>query len=456
LNSAAFLNLFLSPHHPSIHRAILSRLIPLWLLLSLLVGAATYWIESGRVNNYVLKQSREATQRFEHASKTYSTDLDSPILKSKLDSLLEHTQFSGIRVYDARQKLRIESWRQPGIAEIVKTYPFPEKSEIHSGWRQETNYNITPLDGMIPVLSSQPYTQRVNDRFYVQSLLPITAPSGRRIGYMEGIYQLPPQAAEAIGSTIGDTLIGVLLVIALSTATLYPVIVALNRDSVRLTHNLLTSNIELMRVLGSAIAKRDSDTDSHNYRVTLYAVELAQAMNRPRREIIRLMAGAFLHDIGKIGISDTILLKPGKLSADEFATMKTHVDIGLDILKEVQWLDIARDVVSCHHERFDGMGYPYGKAGLDIPFNARLFAIIDVFDALTSARPYKDALPYEQAMEIMRRESGTHFDPQLFAFFETQALALYARYNQADTTTLRRQMTIQGIGKYFQQFKTRE
>jgi HD-GYP domain-containing protein (c-di-GMP phosphodiesterase class II) len=451
LKSSAYLDLFLHPQHPPIHRAILSRLIPLWLLLSLLVGAVTYWIESSQVNNYVLSQSREATERFVRASKSTPTDLDAIELQVRLDKLLKQTELSGIRVYDTGQKLQIESWKQSGLAAVIKQFPFPEKTDIHAGWRQQTNYNIEPLKNIIPLPASQPYTQRQGDHFYVQSLQPIISAQGQRIGYMEGIYQLPQQAAQAIRSTIRDSLIGVLLVIALSTATLYPVIVALNRDSTRLTHDLLNSNIELMRVLGSAIAKRDSDTDSHNYRVTLYAVRLAQELKRPQREIIGLMTGAFLHDVGKIGISDAILLKPGKLSSEEFAIMKTHVNIGLDILKEVQWLDIARDVVSCHHERFDGTGYPNGKAGQDIPFNARLFAIVDVFDALTSSRPYKDALPYTQAMDIMRQESGSHFDPQLFSFFETRAASLHASYSAADHQTLRAQMAILAIGKYFRQ-----
>jgi putative nucleotidyltransferase with HDIG domain len=187
----------------------------------------------------------------------------------------------------------------------------------------------------------------------------------------------------------------------------------------------LQGNIELMEVLGGAIAKRDSDTNIHNYRVSIYAVRLAEAAGLDAAAIRNLIAGAFLHDVGKIGISDNILLKPAKLSEAEFAVMKTHVTLGVDILEKSNWLKTARDVVEFHHEKFDGGGYMRGLKGEAIPVNARIFAIVDVFDALTSQRPYKKALPFDAAMAILRRDGGSHFDPGLLGVFERIAEPLY-------------------------------
>lgn len=451
LNLARTLDTALNPHQISIHRAILARLIPVWLLLSLLLGGGAYWIESQRVNRFVLSLSIDAIQRFEPELQTDLPATPPARLKARLDALLQHTQFSGIRLYGPNRQLLNQSWHQPGLSRAIPLYDFAVKRQPTDGWHLPKPIGTLPLEDHILPGSRQQQALRIDQRFYVLSLQPLRDRNGQLQGYLEGIYQIAPETARAIGSRIGDTLIGVLLVITLASAALYPLIVSLSRDSIRLSHNLLASNVELMRVLGSAIAKRDSDTDSHNYRVTLYAIELAQAMQRPAREIIALMAGAFLHDVGKIGISDSILLKPARLTEEEFRVMKTHVNIGLEIIGEVKWLQLAEEVIACHHERFDGSGYPFGLQGQQIPFNARLFAIVDVFDALTSKRPYKEALPFELAMALMRKESGSHFDPQLFSQFSQLASTLYARYHQAETPALRRMLTDIAVGKYFRQ-----
>lgn len=199
---------------------------------------------------------------------------------------------------------------------------------------------------------------------------------------------------------------------------------------------LLEANVEMLEVLGSAIAKRDSDTSVHNYRVTLLALAMAEAAGLDRVRLQALVKGSFLHDVGKIGISDTILLKPGRLDQAEFETMKTHVLHGTDIVSRYAWLGDALDIVRHHHERVDGRGYPDGLSGAQIPMSARIFAIADVFDALTSERPYKKALSFDEAMRTMAADRGTHFDPDLFDLFAGLAPALYARVSRASTDDL--------------------
>lgn len=180
---------------------------------------------------------------------------------------------------------------------------------------------------------------------------------------------------------------------------------------------LVRANIGMLEVLGSAIAKRDSDTNAHNYRVTIYAIHLGKAFGLADEALRSLIKGSFLHDLGKIAISDSILLKPGKLTFEELEVMKTHVLHGSEIIKSYEWLRDADSVVLHHHEKYDGSGYPHGLRGDRIPLNARIFALVDVFDALTSQRPYKRPIPVDETMEIMAADAGSHFDPELFHVF---------------------------------------
>ena len=221
-------------------------------------------------------------------------------------------------------------------------------------------------------------------------------------------------------------------IVALTTLLLYPTILQLLRRVTNISGRLLDANLEAIQLLGSAIAKRDSDTDVHNYRVTLYAVRLAEKLGESPDRIRSLIKGAFLHDVGKLGIRDKILLKPGRLDEDEFEEMKTHVKHGLDIVSRSDWLREAEEVVGYHHQKFDGGGYYGDAAGKDIPLNARIFAIVDVFDALTSKRPYKEPLGFEKTLEILEEGSGSHFDPDVLAVFKQIARALYDEFGQGD------------------------
>lgn len=196
--------------------------------------------------------------------------------------------------------------------------------------------------------------------------------------------------------------------------------------------NLQDSHIETLKVLGRAVAKRDSDTDSHNYRVTIISVRIAETCGLEAETIQSLIKGAFLHDVGKIGIRDDILLKPAKLTDGEFDTMKHHVPHGLDIVNRSAWLKDAIEVVGFHHEKFDGSGYGKGLSGKEIPINARIFAIADVFDALTSKRPYKEPFSYNKAMDILEEGRGAHFDPDLLDRFKTISELLFVELAGCD------------------------
>ncbi len=188
---------------------------------------------------------------------------------------------------------------------------------------------------------------------------------------------------------------------------------------------LLEQNIQIAQVLGSAIAMRDHDTGAHSLRVALYSGLLGDAIGLDPQRVRDLMVGAFLHDLGKIAIPDRILLKAGPLSGEEWEIMRRHCHLGARLLGQLPAFHHAIPVVRHHHERYDGTGYPDRLAGDDIPLLARAFAVVDVFDALVSVRPYKRAMTYEDALDGLEAGKGTHFDPSLASAFIRLAPHLY-------------------------------
>ncbi len=166
-----------------------------------------------------------------------------------------------------------------------------------------------------------------------------------------------------------------------------------------------------------ALDLRDNETEHHSRRVTLLTVELARLMGMSDNELIHVRRSALLHDIGKIGVPDHILHKPGPLTEEEWVIMRKHPQFAHDMLAPIEYLRSALDIPYCHHERWDGTGYPRGLKGEQIPLIARIFAVIDVWDALSSDRPYRKAWPYEKIVAHMREQSGTHFDPKAVELF---------------------------------------
>jgi len=188
--------------------------------------------------------------------------------------------------------------------------------------------------------------------------------------------------------------------------------------------NLINSNLELQMAYDStiegwskALDLRDKETEGHTLRVTELTVQFAQKLGISQADIINIRRGALLHDIGKIGVPDQILLKPGPLTDEEWVIMKKHPDTAMHLISGIKYLSGAVDIPYCHHEKWDGSGYPRGLRGTDIPIAARLFAIVDVWDALSSDRPYRAAWPTVKIFPHILQSSGTHFDPDLIPVF---------------------------------------
>jgi putative nucleotidyltransferase with HDIG domain len=166
-----------------------------------------------------------------------------------------------------------------------------------------------------------------------------------------------------------------------------------------------------------ALDLRENETGYHSYRVTEYAVKLGKHAKLNDEDLSVIAKGALMHDIGKIGIPDSILLKPGKLTDEEWTLMKKHPELGYSLLKNIDFLEESAVIVHTHHERYDGQGYPAGMSGEEIPLGARVFSVVDALDAMTSKRSYRDALPFEEAVRRITEASGSQFDPVVVDLF---------------------------------------
>jgi putative nucleotidyltransferase with HDIG domain len=195
-------------------------------------------------------------------------------------------------------------------------------------------------------------------------------------------------------------------------------------DSAVMFSELQRSNVELslaydatIEGLSRALDLRDKETKEHTFRVTDITVKLATRLGIRQADLIHIRRGAILHDIGKVAIPDQILFKPGPLAQEEWDIMRRHPDIAVELLSPVNYLEPALEIPHWHHEKWDGSGYPDGLRREEIPFAARLFAVADVYDALTSNRPYRLAWPKWDAVEYIEAQSGSHFDPRVVPEF---------------------------------------
>ena len=412
-----------------IHRVLLHRLLASWLLISVVIGGALFYVGIEKIDDQLVALAIAESSKLSTASLPLLNDTspDRDVL-TRLAGELVREHFIVVELYD-RERRRV-------LEEVN-----PRHRDIEALLKQHGHG--FPLDGR------HRYERFTLDgQMVLQVMVPLKDRAGATAGFFEGVFLVDPAMLERLRHELTVTLLIALGTVLATTLILYPVILAQNRDVARQSRDLLKGNIELMEVLGSAIAKRDSDTSAHNYRVSIYAVRLAEAAGLGGEAVRDLIGGAFLHDVGKIGIGDAILLKPGRLDAGEFAVMKTHVALGVDILEKSPWLQRARDVVEFHHEKFDGSGYLTGLAGEAIPLSARIFAIVDVFDALTSRRPYKEPFPFREAMAIIAGQAGSHFDPRLAAVFAGMIEPLFNEVSAASDPEVE-QMLRALIGRYF-------
>lgn len=198
---------------------------------------------------------------------------------------------------------------------------------------------------------------------------------------------------------------------------------------------------DTLEALGAAIDLRDSQTAGHSKRVAVYSIKIAKELGTAEEELKTIARGAWLHDIGKLATPDAILLKPGALTQEEWRIMKRHAEIGYDLVKRIPFLADAAEIIWTHHERWDGSGYPRGLKGTGIPLGARVFAVADTVDAMTSDRPYRSALSFEDAQEEISIGAGRRYDSQVVSAFLTVGIEKWKilRHSLEQSSTTRQE-----------------
>ena len=428
----------------TIHKLLITRLVISAIVVSFLVSSLVFYYAKDRVSDIAIDRALQGAMNISVLTADILNEPGLPRrneIQSLLNKLLPYQRqanyatgryiFVQIKTLDGTEIARlvqqgtdtnkaISAFQQAAL-------PIPRKAN-------EVNHVLTEL----------------NNKFYVLLSAPLVTDQNEIVAYVDGVFAVSEHEASKAVERRWRAIAVAIGIVLLTTLLLYPTIIQLLNRVTRMSRQLLDANLETIQLLGSAIAKRDSDTDIHNYRVSIYSVRLGEKLGLAKPQIQSLIKGAFLHDVGKLGIRDNILLKPGRLDETEFEEMKRHVQHGMDIVARSSWLQDAEEVVGHHHQKFDGTGYYGGKQGKDIPLNARIFAIADVFDALTSRRPYKEPMSFDQAMAILRESSGTHFDPEVLQAFQEIARTLYEMYGKGDDERARRDLE-QIIEEYFRE-----
>lgn len=393
----------------SIHFRALPGLILACLLLAAATGSLAYLFQLGRVDTHLLHLAQVESAHLLDASAS-NGDLDKGM------SLLTQGQFLLARIYDPAGHLlgqAVSRQADRRLANYASPTPLPFDLEHARSQRVQID-TVSVLELSLPLVRD-----------------------GHTWALLQGIYQASPANQKAIHDEILNGVALVVLAVLVTAIVVYRLTISLYRRLSRPSTTAQAGNLEVLEVVGNMIASRDAESSAHNYRVTLYALSLAHEAGLPESAMNGLIAGSFLHDIGKITVSDAILRKPQRLSESEVGEMRLHVRRGVDLVKRSRWLAEAREIIEFHHERFDGSGYPRGVGGERIPLAARIFAIAEVFDALTSVRPYKSAASLEDALEIITREAGRHFDPRLVADFLVIAADVHGKWQHAAEDVLR-------------------
>ncbi len=377
------------------------------LLLSLFWGETVYFLQTRQIRKELMAQGSKTTRDL-FADETLRFEKSNRHGFERLIARLDQTpSIFNIVMLDAYN------------AERESVFRYLNKHEAEAVRRRA---NLSPD----LLFSEKPYDEltEVNNRIYLQTSGTLYSADAPR-GFYEAMVQIDPEWARILRRGRRMALLITVGTIATLGLALYPLLATSYRRLQQTGRKLLLSNLYTLLVLGRAIAERDNDTELHNFRVTYYSIRLAEHLKMSPDSIRILMKGSLLHDVGKIGVRDDVLLKPGPLSEVEFAAMQLHVESGVQIIKDIPFLEDSRDVIQFHHEKFDGSGYPSGLKGEQIPKAARIFSVIDVFDALASKRPYKPAFPYEEVIETMKRHA-TQFDPQVLRGFLEISREIYS------------------------------
>jgi len=409
------------------------RILLISLIGATLVGTLSYkQIRNAQVsllwNATEQKIYREFTMHRGNNFRPYHKDEDA---EGVLESLVNHSHFDAVIIYDANGR------------------PLKRRILEHGAVLKRHDFKITNISGRA---RDRYHIEKQSDLYYISELyfdvrnrykdMP-NGPAYFGLVKVQHKDEVIALRHSALSSALATALIGLLIGLVV-----VPVVRRLFEQNQKLLVQMERNYITLVKSMGVAIASRDSNTGNHCYRSTLIALAIAEKM-RVRKSVIKeLIVGSLLHDVGKIAISDDILRKPSRLSAEETAIVRTHVEEGVHIIgRAINMPDVVA-VVASHHERWDGTGYPQGLKGDDIPLVARIFAVADVFDSLASERPYKAALPFEKALEMIEKGRNSHFDARIVDAFTGLARQLYDEL-EVDGDALAQERLEQKLNQYF-------
>ncbi|QDF28906.1 HD-GYP domain-containing protein [Halarcobacter anaerophilus] len=421
----------ISPNN--IVKSFILRLFFSIVFLSALISFFIYFYQQSTFYNTIADNIEFYVNKELRENKINDKIFDKQVVKEDISTFIQTLNFVYINIYNKKRELvfNLISKEKKDKYKIIQNNPSLFKSySKYIG--KEMGYNFIKVD---------------DKNYFIQIYYPVYK-DNMLLGFIEGVSLVNLNMVKHFETIKNTTILIVILAILLFALIIFPLIYIAYKQLSKNRVELLKSNLQILNALGNAVALRDSDTNEHNYRVTIYSVNLAQKLALDKNEIKKLIKGAFLHDVGKIGISDNILLKKNKLSLEEFEIMKGHVLKGIEIIKNNAWLEDSKDVILYHHERYNGSGYPRGAKKEEIPMVARVFSIIDVFDALTSKRPYKEAFSYNDSIEILKKYSGTYFEPEILKEFLEISSDLYNEVNIQSSEELKKELS-KIIKKYF-------
>ena len=415
-----------------IHLRFITRISVIFLLCTVAVTAGTLVLEYRKLGDTLLraalKESLALSTPFQ-LSETSHDAAERGSLQMQLGAALEHSSFIQATLFDQTRDQLVSITREGGA-------PIARKFDSTYG---SIEFSDEPAGDTL-------YT---NKRIYSRAVIPIRPVDSDTItGYLSTVSKVSLEDMQAIVQRfIMTTLIsvgGVLLCCLL----MYPGMIFLVNRIIGNSSELNLASGFLLRTLGSALARVDSGDVRHNHRVLIYAVRLAEQQGLGRAQIRSLIMGAFLHDVGMLSIDGATLAKPGPLDETELKLIRQHPLDGTGRIKKIRWLHPAREVVAAHHEHYDGSGYPSGLAHEKIPFAARIFAIVDAFDSLTSGRPYRGRMEVDEALVVIEQGSGMQFDPVILSAFVEIAPPLHSVLAQMDVKQLDRELD-KVLKKYF-------
>ena len=391
-------SIFISASNISYSRTELFPGIASFVLIGLLTGLLSF---------HLTKSKKQLAEKVSHLTTVTEVGLAATStlhLRDVLEVIMEKIvqalscEVGSILLLDRETNLlRIEA--SYGIDEKTAKTLKLEKGERISGWVAQHGEPLLSND----VEKDPRFAKRSSEKYFTKSLLSVPL---KARGEVIGVLNVNNKKDRKVFTETDLKLLSGLA----SQAS-----VAI--QNARLYNRVNETYMNAIRALARAIDEKDHYTRTHSENVTKYAVAIAQEMNRSKRELEEIHEAAQLHDLGKIGIHDSILNKPGKLTEDEWKEIKQHSLKSAKILEPLTFLNGVIDIIKQHHERFDGGGYPNGNHGQNIPLGARILAVADSYDAMTSERPYREPMSKEEAIKELKKESGKQFDPDVVQAF---------------------------------------